>query len=297
MASSPSRDPAARISTNADQRLVDSHLELMKRALSASLYDESAWIRVEPRRPPIVDLRRPLRYSRALLRWALLRDLQRRSIVAARARRFDETIRAEGRDWPAFGYTMIGHRRLDNVRCCVEDVLRDGVPGDLLEAGVWRGGTTIFMRAILAAYGVTDRTVWVADSFEGLPVPASESDGADFSGIPILAVSLDQVRANFERFGLLDEQVGFLRGWFADTLPRAPIERLAVLRLDGDLYSSTMDTLQSLYDKVSAGGYVIVDDYHSWESCRRAVTDFLASRSLRPEIHTIDWAGAYWRVD
>lgn len=280
-----------------DPHLIDSYLDLMKRALSASLYDESAWIRLEPTRPPIGELRRPLRYARAMARWALLRDLGRRSIVAARRRSFDESVREEGRDWPLFGCTMVGHRRLDNVRACVEQVLRDGVPGDLLEAGVWRGGTTIFMRAILKAHGVTDRTVWVADSFEGLPVPANADDGADFSGIPILAVSLDQVRANFARFGLLDEQVEFLRGWFADTLPRAPIERLAILRLDGDLYSSTMDTLQALYDKVSPGGFIIVDDYHSWRSCRRAVTDFLASRSLQPEIRTIDWAGAFWRVD
>ncbi len=276
--------------------LVDAYLDLMKRALTASLYDESAWIRMDPNPPQASALKTPLRFGHDLARYWLLRALQRRSIIAARFRPLVDGIRGEGRDWPLFGYSMIGHRRLDNVRKCVESALRDEVPGDLLEAGVWRGGATIYMRAILRAYGIADRVVWVADSFEGLPVPANDSDGADFSGIPILQVSIEQVRANFEKFGLLDDQVAFLQGWFADTLPSAPIERLAVLRLDGDLYSSTMDTLQSLYDKVSPGGYVIVDDYHSWDSCRRAVSDFLASRGLSPTIESVDWAGAYWRV-
>ncbi len=268
----------------------------MKRALTASLYDESAWVRMDPSRPSTAGLKQPLRFAHDLARYWLLRGLRRRSIIASRDRPYDASIREEGRDWPLFGYTMIGHRRLDNVRHCVETVLREDIPGDILEAGVWRGGATIFVRAMLRAYGVTDRTVWVADSFEGLPVPANETDGADFSGIPVLKVSIDQVRANFEKFGLLDDQVVFLQGWFADTLPKAPIDRLAVLRLDGDLYSSTMDTLQSLYDKVSPGGFVIVDDYHSWDSCRRAVTDFLEERSLAPKIESVDWAAAYWRV-
>ncbi len=272
------------------------YLDLMKRALSASLYDESAWIRMDPVRPPIAGLRQPARFARELRRYWILRALARRSIVAARARPFEESIRSEGRDWPLFGYTMIGSKRLDNIQHCVETVLREGVPGDFLEAGVWRGGATIFMRAMLQAYGIGDRKVWVADSFEGLPVPANDNDGADFSGIPILAVTEERVRANFEKFGLLDDQVVFLKGWFSETLPAAPVDQLAILRLDGDLYSSTMDTLDSMYDRVSPGGFVIVDDYHSWESCRRAVGDFLSQRSLTPAIESIDWAGAYWRV-
>jgi O-methyltransferase len=85
-----------------------------------------------------------------------------------------------------------------------------------------------------------------------------------------LAVSLEQVKANFDRYGLLDDQVRFLKGWFRDTLPVAPIERLAVLRLDGDMYESPMDTLVNLYPKLSEGGYVIVDDYGAIPACRQA---------------------------
>src|SRR5205814_6734396 len=153
------------------------------------------------------------------------------------------------------GYTMVGHRRLENIQMCVEDVLRNQVPGDLIETGVWRGGASIFMRAVLKAYGVTDRKVWLADSFEGLPVPKDENDGQDLSQVDYLKVSVEQVQANFARFGLLDDQVKFLKGWFSDTLPNRPVERLAILRLDGDLYSSTMDALRALYDRVSRGGY------------------------------------------
>ncbi len=275
----------------------EAYLDLMKRALSASLYDESAWIYLEPKRPPLSSLRKPTGYAWDLLRYVTLSALRKRSILGARVRPYQEEVRAEGRDWPCFGYTMIGRKRLDNVQACVEEVLRSDIPGDFLEAGAWRGGTSMFMRALLKVHGVEDRKVWVADSFEGLPVPKDASDGADFSGVDILKVSLDQVRANFARFNLLDDQVEFLPGWFSESLPNAPVKQLAILRLDGDMYSSTMDTLLAMHDRVSPGGYIIADDYHSWESCRRAVHDFLDERQLKPDIKTIDWAGAYWQKE
>ena len=211
----------------------------------------------------------------------------------------DPAIRAEGRDWPRTAETMVGGARLANVRHAVETVLADDVPGDLIETGVWRGGVTILMRGILEAWGDTDRSVWVADSFEGLPAPNVEAypddEGHDLSGVSTLMVGADRVRANFERYGLLDDRVRFLEGWFADTLATAPIEQLAVLRLDGDLYESTMDALVPLYDKVSPGGFVIVDDYGAWEPCRKAVDDFRAEHDITDEIIEVDWTGVYWR--
>ena len=100
----------------------------------------------------------------------------------------DERARAEGRDWPARAHTMIGLKRLANLRMCVETILDDRVPGDLIETGVWRGGATIFMRAILKARNVTDRRVWVADSFAGLPAPDVAHYPSD-EGITLLVVS------------------------------------------------------------------------------------------------------------
>jgi O-methyltransferase len=193
---------------------------------------------------------------------------------------------------------MIGAVRLENLRGCIEQVVADGVPGDLIETGVWRGGACIFMRGVLKTLGVTDRRVWVADSFEGLPPPNPEKYPQD-AGLHLeqyseLAISLDEVKRNFERYNLLDEQVQFLKGWFRDTLPGAPIERLAVMRLDGDLYESTMDALTSLYQRLSVGGFVIVDDY-CIPACRAAVEDFRASQGIADEIVAIDWTGVFWR--
>jgi len=213
--------------------------------------------------------------------------------------RFDAEVRAEGRDWPAHAETMIGLRRLDNLQDCVTDVLRRGVPGDLIETGVWRGGAAIFMRAILEAYGDSERRVWVADSFEGLPKPDARRWPAD-QGDELwtqgrLAVSVEEVRANFRRYGLLDDRVRFLVGWFEDTLAAAPIERLAVLRLDGDMYGSTMKALTALYPKLSAGGYLIVDDYGAISACKQAVTDYRAADEITDPIVWVDWTGVWWQ--
>ena len=211
----------------------------------------------------------------------------------------DAETRDDGNDWPPAAETMVGRRRLADVRQCVDSVLADGVAGDFIETGVWRGGVTILMRGMLEAWGDTERRVWVADSFQGLPAPDAEAFpqdvGHDMSGVPTLAVSADRVRTNFDRYGLLDDQVQFLEGWFRDTLATAPIEQLAVLRLDGDMYESTMDALEALYPKLSVGGYVIVDDYGAWEPCRQACTDYRERHGITDEIVSIDWTGVHWR--
>lgn len=224
--------------------------------------------------------------------------LARKGLRLMRPTRFDPEQRALGLDWPVTAHTMIGMKRLDNLQFCVEDTLARGVPGDFIETGVWRGGSVIFMRAILKALGVTDRRVWVADSFEGLPPPDPDKYPADRGDphylIDMLRVSLEQVKANFESYGLLDEQVVFLRGWFKDTLPGAPIRQLAVMRLDGDMYESTIDAFNALYPRLSAGGYVIVDDY-CIPSCRKAVEDFRQRHGIADPIQDIDGTGVYWR--
>ncbi len=202
------------------------------------------------------------------------------------------------RNFLEFPHSMIGRKRMDNLHACIESVLADQIPGDLIETGVWRGGATILMRGVLAAHGVTDRTVWVADSFEGLPAAQRVQDsGIDLTknAFPVLAVTLAKVQELFARYDLLDEQVRFLPGWFCDTLPVAPIDHLAILRLDGDLYASTMDALTALYDKVSVGGYIIVDDYYALKVCQQAVDDFRQQRGITDQVVVIDSAAIYWR--
>jgi hypothetical protein len=270
------------------------YLDLLKDCLTASVYEESAWQVVEtmPRAPKGTFKRTPL----VAIRRLVISQLRKRHLLLVRMRPFAPSARATGKDWPCFGYTMVGRARLDNLEWCIRDVLDRNVPGDFIETGVWRGGSAIFMRAMLRIHGVTDRVVWAADSFEGMPVPENESDGLDLSNIELLQVSIEQVKRNFARFGLLDDQIRFLKGWFKTTLPTAPIKTLAILRMDGDLYNSTMDALTNLYDKLSPGGYVIVDDYNGWPACRRAVQDFLENRQLTPEIREIDDESVYWRV-
>jgi hypothetical protein len=202
--------------------------------------------------------------------------------------------------------TMLPIVRLKHLQSCLVDVVNRSIPGDVIETGVWRGGATIFMRGIFKAFDVRDRSVWVADSFEGLPVPDGEKfplEAKAHAGPFMtkvcnhLAVSIDDVRRNFESYGLLDDQVRFLKGWFSETLPRAPIERLALMRLDGDLYESTRDALVNLYDRLSPGGYVIVDDYgeDSWTYCRRAVDEFRAQRGISDPLIRVDSRCHYWQ--
>lgn len=220
-------------------------------------------------------------------------------------------------DWTTRAHTMIGMKRLNHLQECIGEVLSEGVPGDFIETGVWRGGACIFMRAALKvlvdvcyveAYNsnksFTPRTVWVADSFQGLPEPNAEKYPADARNrlyeIKELAVSLEEVKDNFRKYGLLDDQVKFIPGWFRDTLPMAVgIERLAILRLDGDLYESTWEALTNLYPKLSPGGYVIVDDYGAIWGAKKATDDYRAEYGVVEDLRQVDPAdyrqGIYWR--
>ena len=244
--------------------------------------------------------------TRAGLNWLVgMPMLKVRNFMLVRKVPFDKEARDAGRDWPADAETMIGMQRLPSLQHCIETVLQDDVPGDLVECGVWRGGASILMRAVLAAYGDEKRNVWLCDSFEGVPPPDEENYVADkiprfnlglHHAAPVLAVTQEQVKANFERYGLLDDQVRFIPGWFKDTLHKAPIEQISVLRLDGDLYESTIQALEPLYPKLSPGGYCIIDDYNL-EYCRKAVADYRSQHGITAEIIDIDGYGAYWRKD
>jgi hypothetical protein len=220
------------------------------------------------------------------------------NVQLAHLRRGNYGRRLSGHDFSDIAHSMLSLKRLDNLQLCVESVIRENIPGDLIEAGVMRGGAVILMRAILRAYGVQNRSIWVADSFEGLPAPNPTKYPADADARwhlrPLTEVSVEHVKRNFERYGLLDDRVKFLPGWFRDTLPNAPIKQLAVLRLDGDLYESTMDALVPLYPKLAPGGFVIIDDYRL-PMCQQAVKDYRARTGIVEEIIAIDDDAVYWR--
>jgi O-methyltransferase len=263
-----------------------SYINLLKRALTRYDFGELRY----PARAKHAAFDRLLRFMNA--------ELRRLGLELDRVKPFDPTSRGEGRDQPYDAETMVGMKRLENLEHCVTTVIKDDVPGDLLEAGVWRGGAVIFMRALLDVLGDETRRVWAADSFRGLPPPdpvVIADRGDKHYENALLAVGLDEVKRNFRKYGLLDDRVRFLEGWFSETLPQAPIGSLAVLRADGDMYASTMDILVSLYAKVSSGGFVIIDDYGAVPACKRAVQDFRAANSITDPMTDIDWSGVYWR--
>jgi O-methyltransferase len=277
--------------TNADARqvdLTDRYLDLLAKAVSRYGMDSSL--------RPIDPSNRSAFVRRG---WNVAnRILGKGSLALVRQVPVDYSQREVGRDVPVLAETGIGLKRLANVRECIETVLEEEIPGDLLEAGVWRGGAVVFMCGVLAAHG-SDRVVWAADSFEGMPVPDVEKYPQDeamrMHELDSMAVSQSTVRAALERYGLLSDNVRFLEGWFKDTLPAAPIDRLAVLRIDADMYGSTSEALHELYDKVSPGGFVIIDDYGCFEECRRAVDEFRNEIGVTEPVTTIDWTGVFWR--
>jgi O-methyltransferase len=195
---------------------------------------------------------------------------------------------------------MIGLKRLDNLQDCIGKIIREKIPGDLIECGVWRGGACIFMQGALSAYGATDRKVFVADSFEGLPEPDPDKYPADEGDkhytCSELSISKEEVEDNFRKYGLFADNVVFLKGWFNDTLHQAPINQLSILRLDGDMYGSTIEALSILYPKLSKGGFCIIDDY-ALKGCKLAVDDYRREQGIHTALEKIDWSGVFWQKE
>jgi O-methyltransferase len=261
------------------------YLELIKKVLRNDIYWESEL--------------RPLSPSSHVRRYAL--ELFRKLDLTL-VRRTPYKIMEQRVDYagsPPYAHTMLSKQKLDNIQFCMQAVLDDDVPGDFAETGIWRGGAITLMLGLLKAHGVKDRKVWAADSFQGLPPPNLEDYPMDgdipWHTYPDATVSIEQVRENLRRYDLLSDQVIFLKGWFRDTLHKAPIKQLAMLRLDGDMYESTMDALIPLYPKIVKGGFVIVDDYHL-PACKQAIHDYREANGIKCEIINIDNLAVYWQV-
>ena len=274
----------------------------------------------------------------------------------ASAERFLLKARILGEDVALNTMSMIGLARLDSLHRCIEQLIADDVPGDLIETGVAKGGATILMRAVLRMKKDKTRRVLCCDTFCDDKPPPRPAVALLFQPLWILVVMLTylplgrswhrklyavlmklqrsfpvdmrhvsqdtvdsfifyvrhghrflrpsvppcgsglaQVRSHFARLGLLDDQVVFLKGFFSETLPNAPVDRLSLIRLDGDMYASTMDGLAHLYPKLSPGGFCIVDDYYSFEECRLAVDEYRAAHGIDAEMVRIDNHAVFWR--
>lgn len=227
--------------------------------------------------------------------------------------------------------TMLSKERLANVHQLVAHAIAAGIAGDWVETGVWRGGTSLVAaRVIQRSRRVSEcpqleRTVWLFDSFEGLPKPRVEDRGRSRGGRPMdppgsysFSGGVDTVASLFRAQGFAPEivrdraalealsarsereaavlpdatgglPVRLVRGWFNETLALAPVRNISILRLDGDMYSSTMDSLHAFYKRLAARGFMIIDDYGWWIQCKRAVDDFF--------IHEQGWMPAFVAVD
>lgn len=261
-------DPERPISDRAHEM----YLEMLKSFLTATLFNEAEKsVRPSPKKLPFLP--------------------------------FDLARRQGGLDWTYLGDTMTGWKRLDNVWELLKNVVNDDIPGDYIETGVWRGGCSVFARAVLYALGQEeDRQSYVCDSFAGLPPGDRDLDKKDKNWDAMhwyLAIPEEIVAQNFQKYGLLDQNVIFAKGFFNETMPQikkyhSPTRKFSVMRLDGDMYESTVDVLYNLYDKLSIGGYVIMDDWYGFPS-KTACEDFFQVHGIKPEIIQIDRLSAYWK--
>jgi O-methyltransferase len=202
--------------------------------------------------------------------------------------------------------TMTSLERMYALYQAVGHVVDQGVPGDLLECGVWRGGSVMLMVSVLRARGCTDRSIWLYDTFDGM-VPPGEEDVQAMSGRradeilgerprtgddPFWGVaSRAIVEANLRRTGYPMERFRFVPGDVLKTLPAEAPTCLSVMRLDTDWYQSTRHELEHLYPRLSPGGVLIIDDYGYWRGARKATDEYFAATDARPLLHRIDYTG------
>jgi O-methyltransferase len=207
-------------------------------------------------------------------------------------------FRQQGLDWPLFGMTMTGRIRMATMKTIVEEVISNQIPGDVIETGVWRGGLSIFMRGILIASNESHRKSYVCDSFAGLPSSQLKDDShLQWDQTPYLEISDEHVMKNFISAGIIDPEIIFVKGFFSHSMKPLSqlITQLSILRLDGDMYESTVDVLYHLYDKLSIGGYVYIDDYSPHFPARAACEHFFQVHDFLPKIIEPDSLSGYWK--
>lgn len=197
-----------------------------------------------------------------------------------------------------FYYTGIGSDGLDNIRFCCEDVIKNNIQGDFLEAGIWRGGATIYMAAIAKFYQ-QERNIWALDGFQGMP-PINRDcphELTDYSNLKGLIAPLSEVREAFEKFDVLEKTI-FVPGWFNESLLELNIEKIAVLRLDNDYYESTLLTIEKFYPKVPIGGWIIIDDYDCVPGATTAINHFREKYKIKEQMYRMNKTsetGIYWQ--
>lgn len=205
-------------------------------------------------------------------------------------------------------YTLTSLERMYAVYQAVEHVVRAGIPGDWVECGVWKGGSSMAAALSLLHLGQSDRALWLYDTFEGMTPPdeldrdydgqlaqARLDQAKKSGGESRWAVGLDAVREAMDSTGYPAEQVRYVPGKVEDTLshdhPQDMPERIAVLRLDTDWYASTKHEMEHLYPRLIPGGVLIIDDYGHWQGCRKAVDEYFAEHGIQMLLTRQDYTG------
>jgi O-methyltransferase len=203
-------------------------------------------------------------------------------------------------------FTMTSPERVGALVNAVRYIVANDVPGDFVECGVWRGGSSMAAALTLEEQGDEARHLYLYDTFEGMSAPTAEDvalDGAPASGTfeelrlgddssDWCRASLDDVRANLASTGYPADRFHYVQGKVEDTLPAAmPPGPIALLRLDTDWYESTRHELEHLYPRLSRGGVLIIDDYGHWAGARKAVDEYFAAHPPAPLLNRVDYTG------
>jgi O-methyltransferase len=197
-------------------------------------------------------------------------------------------------------FTLTSPERLLGLIDAVRYVCRSGIAGDIVECGVWRGGSIMAAAATLLAEGDSSRDLWLFDTFEGMTAPTAQDrdhrgNGAQgfYDRIPRwLAAAMDDVRKHVESTGYPAERLHFVAGPVEQTVPHPPLGRIAILRLDTDWYESTRHELVHLFPLLVEGGVLILDDVGHWQGARQAVEEYFRDHATyRPLLQRLDYTG------
>ena len=181
---------------------------------------------------------------------------------------------------------MLGPERIANLTSLAQRIEDEQIPGDVLECGVYRGGSAAIL-ARRATHSKLPRTVWLFDVFQGMP-PESPDDGPNAaSWVGNLKSSPERVERLLRRTGAEMSRVRIVAGLFQDTFPKTQIAQIALLNIDSDWYESVKLCLETFYDAVVPGGIVSIDDYALWPGCEKAVDEFIEKRGLTVEMHRV----------
>jgi hypothetical protein len=201
-------------------------------------------------------------------------------------------------------YTMTSMERLFSLRRSVEYIVGADIPGDIVECGVWKGGSMMAVARTLMELGDVSRELYLFDTFDGMPAPtAADKQHSGEAAIDLLRQSdretshvwafspLDEVKRAMQDTGYAKDKIIFIKGRVEETIPLNAPAQIAILRLETDWYESTYHELVHLYPRLSIGGVLIIDDYGHWQGARRAVDEYFSQQKVRPLLNRIDYTG------